>query len=93
MISGNVENDPEMNGADDLATAQLVDRARLGHELDADGTSQFVAASYEAMRTLTLGHGHVDRDDIAFATRIDAFDFAMDVRRIGDRLRLDKTYP
>ncbi len=93
VISGNFEDDPDMNGADDLATAQLIDRARLGDAIDADGTSQFVAGSEEAMRTLTLGHGHVDPDDIAYATRVDAFDFAMEVHRIGDRLRLDRTCP
>lgn len=92
VVSGIFEDNPDMNGADDLATAQLIDRARLGDDLDVDSSSQFVAGSEEAMRTLTLGHGHVDPDDIAYATRVDAF-FAMEVRRIGDRLRLDKTYP
>ena len=82
-----------MNGTDDLATARLIERARLGAELDAVGTANFVANSQEARRTLTLGHGDVDPDDIVYAPRVDAFDFAMEVQRVGDRLRLDKTYP
>jgi 2-phosphosulfolactate phosphatase len=93
VITGNFENDPEMNGVDDLATAQLIERARLGDDLDAAGTAHFVANSDEARRTLTLGHGHVDPDDIVYATRVDAFDFAMEVARVGDRLRLEKAYP
>ena len=93
VITGNVENNPEVNGADDLATAQLIDRARLGHDIEADRTAHLVATSDEARRTLTLGHGHVDPDDIAYATRVDAFDFAMEVTRIDGQLRLDKTRP
>lgn len=93
VITGNFEHDPDMNGVDDLFTANLIERARLGDDLDADGTADFVANSDEARRTLTLGHGHVDPDDIAYATRVDAFDFAMEVTRVRDRLRLDKTYP
>ncbi len=93
VITGDVEDDPAMNGADDLATAHLIERARVGADLDAGRTAELVAASEEAARTLTLGDGHVDPDDIVYATRVDAFDFAMEVRRVGDRLRLDKTYP
>lgn len=93
VISGRFEDNPDMSGADDLATAELIDRARVGDELDADRTGRLVATSDEAARTLTLGHGHVDRDDIVYATRVDAFGFAMEVHRVGDRLRLDKTYP
>jgi 2-phosphosulfolactate phosphatase len=93
VITGRFDDKPGMNGADDLATAQLIDRARVGLELDADRTGQFVADTDEAKRTLTLGHDHVDPDDIAYAARVDAFDFAMEVQRVGDQLRLDKTYP
>ena len=81
-----------MNGADDLATAQLIERARVGDNLDATRTAQFVAESDEAARTLKLGDGDAHRDDIAYATRVDAFDFAMEVTRIGTRLRLDPAY-
>ena len=93
VITGNVENDPALNGADDLATAKLIDRARLGEELDAHRTAELIAASDEARRTLALGDGHADPDDIAYAIRVDAFDFAMEVRRAGDRLYLERSYP
>ena len=93
VITGNFEDNPDMNGADDLATAQLIERARLGHDLEADRTARLVAISDEARRTLTLGDGHVDPDDIVYATRVDAFDFAMEVTRVGGRLRLDKKIP
>ena len=91
VITGNFENNPDMNGVDDLATAHLIDRARRQVPLEADETAHFVATSEEARRTLTLGHGHVDPSDIVYATRVDAFDFAMEVQRVGNRLRLDKT--
>jgi 2-phosphosulfolactate phosphatase len=93
VITGNFEDRPEMNGDDDLATAHLIDRARRGEELDAVGTAEFITTSREAWRTLTLGDGHVDPDDIVYATRVDAFNFAMEVHRVGGQLRLDKMYP
>ena len=45
----------------------------------------------EAKRTLALGAGHVDPDDLTYATRVHCFDFAMGVHRLGDQLRLDRT--
>jgi 2-phosphosulfolactate phosphatase len=93
VITGNFEDRPDMNGADDLATAELIERARLGEDLDATRTAAFVADSDEAARTLRLGDSDAHRDDIAYATRVDAFDFAMEVTRVGNRLRLEPTYP
>lgn len=93
VITGKVTGNRSANGTDDTATAQLIERARLGVDLDAESTSRFVANSEEAKRTLALGPGHVDPEDIALATRVDAFDFAMEVHRIGGRLRLDRTQP
>jgi len=90
VISGRFEDRVDMQGIDDLATAHLIERARVGIDLDAARTAEFVTNTDEAQRTLALGHGHVDPDDIAYATRVDAFDFAMEVRRAGDHLRLDK---
>jgi len=92
VITGNFEDRPEMNGADDLATAQLIERARVGDDLDAARTAAFVATSDEATRTLRLPEGDTHRDDIEYATRVDAFDFAMEVTRIDGRLRLNKTH-
>jgi len=93
VITGNFEDRADMNGADDLATAELIERARVGEELDATRTAAFIAASDEAARLVHLGDADAHRDDIAYATRVDAFDFAMEVSRIGDRLRLDARGP
>ena len=92
VITGNFEDRPEMNGADDLATAELIERARVGDDLDSARTAAFIAASDEATRTLRLPEGDTHCDDIEYATRVDAFDFAMEVTRVGDLLRLDKTH-
>jgi len=93
VITGNFVDDPDMDGDDDLATAELIERARLGEDLDAERTSQVVASSDEARRALAVRHGYFHPQDIAYATRVDMFDFAMEVQRIGHRLRLDKTQP
>jgi 2-phosphosulfolactate phosphatase len=93
VITGNFVDDPDMDGGDDLATAELIERARRGEDLDAERTSQVVASSDEARRTLAVGHGYFHPQDIAYATRVDRFDFAMEVQRIDGRLRLDKTHP
>lgn len=88
-ITGQYGDRPS-TGADDLAAAELIERARLGTDLDAARTIELIARSEEATRTLALGQGHSDPDDIVYATRVDAFDFAMEVRRDCDRLRLDQ---
>jgi 2-phosphosulfolactate phosphatase len=91
VITGRMTGDHPSNGDDDLATAQLIERARLGADLDAAPTVEFIANSGEAKRTLALGVGHVDPDDLTYALRVDCFDFAMEVHRRGDQLRLDRT--
>jgi 2-phosphosulfolactate phosphatase len=91
LITGRWPDGGPSSGVDDLATAELIERARLGAPLDAPATATFVANSDEAITTLRLGDGHVDPDDIVYATRVDAFDFAMEVTRIDGGLRLDRT--
>jgi 2-phosphosulfolactate phosphatase len=91
LITGRWPDGGPSSGVDDLATAELIERARLGAPLDAPATATFVANSDEAITTLRLGDGHVDPDDIVYATRVDAFDFAMEVTRIDGELRLDRT--
>lgn len=81
------------SGADDLATAELIERARTGFPLDAAGTAQLVATSEEAARTLLVGVGHVDPDDITLSVAVDAFGFAMEVTRTPLGLRLDRSGP
>lgn len=95
VITGRSDDDGDRpsTGADDLAAAELIERARLGIDLDVARTIDLIASSEEATRTLALGQGHSHPDDIAYATRVDAFDFAMEVRRDGDRLRLDRVEP
>jgi 2-phosphosulfolactate phosphatase len=88
VISGRFEDAPHRAAADDLATAELIERARLGRPLDAAATAERVAASEEAARTLALGGDDVHADDVAYATRVDAFGFAMEVTRTAEGLRL-----
>lgn len=80
VISGRFQDVPEA-GEDDQLTAELIERARCGDPLDADATATAVATSAEAGRTLALPPPHADPDDVAYATAVDAFDFAMRVER------------
>ena len=73
------------SGEDDLATAELIERARLGQPLRAEETAELVATSEEAARTLVIGAGHVDPADVELAVAVDAFDFAMEVTRSAER--------
>ncbi len=76
------------HGADDLLTAELIERARTGRPLEAAATAEAVIGSREAFRTKQLGSAHMHPEDFAFATDVDRFDFAMEVERIGGRLRI-----
>ena len=78
------------SGADDLATAELIERARLGQPLRAAETARFVATSEEAARTLSIGESHVHPQDVERAVAVDAFAFAMEVVRTPIGLRLDR---
>jgi 2-phosphosulfolactate phosphatase len=80
-------------GEDDLATAELIERARLGQPLDAAATAARVAASDEAIRTLSIGAGHVHPEDVARSVAVDAFGFAMEVARTPLGLRLERADP
>jgi hypothetical protein len=62
-------------------------------DLEAVRTAADGATSEEARLTLALGPSHVDPDDIAYATRVDAFGFAMEITRLDGRLRLDPRVP
>lgn len=87
VITGRYQDAVEV-GHDDVLTAQLIERARSGQPLEAEATAKAVAASEEASRTLALGPPHVHPDDIALATRVDLFAFAMRVERGDGRQRL-----
>lgn len=87
VITGRFPDRPD-RGTDDLLTAQLIERARTGQDLDLVATAAAVRDSDEAARTLALGGTDVDPDDIAFATEVDRFDFAMEAHRVGGRVEL-----
>ncbi len=87
LVTGRFSDAPDA-GLDDLLTAQLIERARLGLELEADATAKAVADSPEAARTLAVGEGHADPRDVSYATAVDLFGFAMEVERVGSRRRL-----
>ena len=81
------------SGEDDLATAELIERARLGRPLDAAATAARIASSEEAIRTLSIGAGHVHPEDVDRSVAVDAFDFAMEVTRTPLGLRLKRVDP
>jgi 2-phosphosulfolactate phosphatase len=87
VITGRFPDKPD-GGEDDLLTAHLIERARLGEPLDAEATAIAVARSRESSKTLRLGGEHVHPDDIAYATDVDRFDFAMEVERVDGGLRI-----
>jgi 2-phosphosulfolactate phosphatase len=87
VITGRFEDRPDV-GEDDVLTADLIERARVGEPLRADATSAALLATDEARRTLALGAPHVDPLDIELAAAVDAFDFAMEVERTDRGLRL-----
>jgi 2-phosphosulfolactate phosphatase len=92
VISGCFVNRSSASGSDDLACAEYIEGIRTSQSVDPSATISRISNSDEAQRTLRLGGGNVDPDDIAFATRVDAFDFAMEVIRtpIGLRMRPTK---
>lgn len=88
VITGRFEERPEASGADDEMTADLIERARLGHPIHAEATATALLATEEAANTLALGAEHCDPTDIELAATVDAFDFAMEVERTDLGLRL-----
>jgi len=89
VITGCFADRPEHNGDDDRLTADLIERARTGQPLRAEESSRRLLDTDEARRTLTLGPEHCDPLDIEYASRVDRFDFAMEVTidDVGRRLR------
>ena len=90
VITGDFADRPDRPGADDLLTARHIETVATGSPADPAVVARAVAASEEARRTLELGAGHVHPDDIAYAVDVDRFDFAMEVTRTADGLRLDR---
>jgi 2-phosphosulfolactate phosphatase len=90
VITGRFEERPD-DGEDDLAVARFIEQARRGLALDPERVAREVAHSDEARRTLALEAGHVHPNDVAYATRVDTFDFALELRRDSDGFRLFPT--
>ena len=84
VITGRFEDRPD-RGADDVLTAELIERARGRPAARSSSDRRCVADTDEAARTLLLGLPHVDPRDIELAAAVDAFDFAMEVERDGTR--------
>lgn len=88
VITGCFADRPDHTGADDRLTADLIERARTGQPLDAGRSSQRLFETTEARRTLALDSAHTDPKDVEYASRVDRFDFAMEVTidHLGHRL-------
>ncbi len=80
--------DDDRLGEDDLATAHLIERVRMGLPAHACEAARAVADSREAAITVALGPGHADPADVELATRVDTFDFAMQARQTARGLEL-----
>jgi 2-phosphosulfolactate phosphatase len=93
VITGDFPDRDDRPGTDDRLTAAFVEAVRTGGGADAAAVGRAVAATDEAARTLLLGDEHVHPDDIAYATDVDRFAFAMEVTRDADGLRLDRVDP
>lgn len=87
VITGRFEDRPDC-GEDDLAVARFIEQARRGLALDSEAVAREVLQSDEARRTLALGAADAHPSDIAYATRVDAFDFAMELCRDSTGSRL-----
>lgn len=87
VITGRFEDHVD-GGADDVLTAELIERARTGRPLEAPATAAALMVTEEAAKTLALGSEHTDPRDIELAAAVDAFDFAMEVERTDRGLRL-----
>jgi 2-phosphosulfolactate phosphatase len=70
--------DKEHPGEDDVQTARLIERVRRSQPLAAERTVAAILGSSQAAVTSALGLGNADPRDVELATRIDAFDFAME---------------
>jgi len=89
VITGAFPDEPAESGDDDRLAADLIERARVGAPLDAEGTSAALFATRQAQRVLLLGPEHCDPRDVELAADIDAFDFAMEVTLDDLGLRLE----
>jgi len=90
VITGCYPDALEVTGRDDRLTADLIERSRLGLDLEAVQTAAALRSTYEAHRTLALDAEHADPLDVEFASRVDLFDFAMEAVRDERGVRLER---
>ena len=93
VITGDFPDRPDRPGADDRLTAAHIEARRTGATSADAVVARAVVESDEATRTLLLSAEHVDPQDIAYATDVDRFAFAMEVTRDEFGLRLDRVDP
>lgn len=91
VITGFVADRPDRPGDDDRLTAEAIERARLGRDIEADKTAEALVTSDEAARTLELVPDDAHPHDIEYAARVDLFDFAMEAHRRDGHLELRPT--
>lgn len=88
VLTGVFPDRPDASGTDDRLTAEVIEAARRGRPADPVATAAALLATDEAARTSALGPDHFDPADIELASRVDAFDFAMEAVRTDDGIRL-----
>ncbi len=76
------------DGEEDLLAAKLIERARCGRPLDGRATAEAVTRTSSARRILAMDEDDAHPDDVAYATAVDRFDFAMEVELKDGRHRL-----
>lgn len=88
VITGCIAGRPDHTGDDDRLTADLIERVRTNRPLLAKPIFQRLLETVEARRTLSLGPEDCDPLDLEYASRVDRFDFAMEVTidHLGHRL-------
>lgn len=81
--------DDDHPGEDDRQTARLIERVRRGEATRAEETVAAILGGREAARVLGLAPEHAHPRDVELATRIDAFDFAMEAEPTPEGLTLE----
>jgi 2-phosphosulfolactate phosphatase len=92
VITGRHPDAPHY-GQEDEAAAIVIEAERRGRAYDRAAIVRRVYESPDVASTLRLGPEHVDPEDIAYATRIDAFDFCMPVESTPHGLRITAVVP
>jgi len=91
VITGRIVDDAGRlthDGVEDEVAARYIEAARRGLPLDSERAIREVRECSAVQRTAALGIEHTDFEDIAYATRVDAFDFAMEVSATPRGMRL-----